>query len=870
MTSTEAEEIQAITKANGKGKIKFDSIEEPPPRASSPRNAIREANAAAPRTGPEAARRIETSLLDRAFNIIKNTVRDEEEILRKCIKLIATTCGTSLHPGADPLASHRQRLLGMLKKCLKLQLDEEILSAKVGTIHNPTESLKMAREDIFGEMLDLALDQQQLNGLQQAIAGRTSGAKSRTVQELTREQEVELESLVSIIGQPIARALPFLASNNWNLDDAISAYYQSLDDEYPDSDEFDEEEIATAIKNSQGDLLKDEYFSTSPGGLDTGSSQSSKSEWMPNPTQAGSSGVKNQSKLTEEQEALELQAARDKLDRLIREERQHGRGGNTSTGEGHTSGREEQEDDSDEYFGATVELIAHQKATNPELMAIQARIAKMQQTNADVEKRKQSFSPKLTEFLRQNQSSTSTSKAVETIRESVERDGETRTNRPSLQTALDVINRKKRVSSAHHDDGSPTKKQREGTLWEAPHPHSETTMADRPPAGDTADEPLDFDTKHAILVSMGLCDEELCRQQLLKNEGDLERTKIQLHIPAYLHKLDTGELEVPDEGSQDKGKGVGAQRDDVFQTANNLSVLRSMHLASDQRCLEALQVTRGDLSRAIGILRMEAAAATRGPPPPLSPPPRQLPPRSHQNLDFFDLNQANPATLWQPGESNIQQPRDDLGQVQDKWQRTLDILKGNLATTQRQLTPSPPPVSEESLATLHAMGFYDRERNREMLDACGGDVGMAVEELLKPSSDSGEEGASVQQTASVERKKETGIHLGGWDNWSRGDEGMTNSFPPMQDTRVHPELKYEGKGKGRAVEVEFSASSGLDSQSTAATCKDERKDSKNDEQSQIRHEEDVEMRSSGVDKLEEGSDVDAEGEDDDDVMDFCE
>ena len=760
----------------------------------------------------------------------------------------------------------------MLKKCLKLQLDEEILSAKVGKIHDPAENLKLAREDIFGEMLDLALDQQQLNEISSASPGRPSKAKSRNVQELTREQEIDLESLVSIIGQPMARALPFLASNNWNLDDAISAYYQSLDDEYPDSDEFDEEEIATAIKKSQDDLLKDDYFTTSPGGLDTGSSQSSKSQRSPDPTQAGSSGTRNLPKLTEQEEMLELQAARDKLDRLIREERQHGRGGNTSSGEVQTSEREEQEDNSDEYFGATVELIAHQKATNPELMAIQARISKMQQTNADVEKRKQNFSPELSELLQHNQSSSNTSKATETIRESVEKDGGTPSNQSSLQTALDVINRKKRASSAYHDEGSPTKKQREGQDRETPQPYSETSMADRPLAGDTTDEPLDFDTKHAILISMGLGDEELCRQQLLQNEGDLERTKTQLHTLAYLQKLDTGEVEVPDESSQNKDKSVNNQQEDVFQAANHLAILRSMHLASDQRCLEALQVTRGDLPRAINILRTEAAAALRGPPPPTSPPPhpsRQISPPSSrpspQNLDFFDLNPANRAAFGQPGQANTQQPRDDPGQVLDSWQQTLDILKGDIAAAQRQLTPSPPPLSEESLATLHAMGFHNRQRNIEVLEACDRDVGMAVEELLNPSTDSEDEAeASVLQTASGGRRR-SGIHLGGFDHPPRRDVERTNSFPPMPNTPVFQEPAYEGKGKGRAVEVEPEV--GGASISTAEIRKDERKDSKNDEQGQTGVGRDVEMRSPGVEEWGEGSDVDAEGEDDDDLMD---
>ncbi|KAH4123287.1 hypothetical protein HBH47_075620 [Parastagonospora nodorum] len=761
----------------------------------------------------------------------------------------------------------------MLKKCLKVQLDEEICVTRTGKVHDPAESLKKAREDIFGEMLDLEHDQRQLNEVQAASSGSASGSKLRKVQELTREQEAELESLVSIIGQPIARALPFLTSNDWNLDDAISAYYQSLDDKYSDEDEdededdFDEEEIARAVKNSQDDLLKDDYFTTSPGGPGGGGSQPSKSTWSANPNQAGSSGVKKLPKLTEQEEMLELQAARDKLDRLVQEERQSG--GNNGTG------REERDNDSDNEFGASKDVIEFQKATNPELIAIQARIVKMQQTNTEVEKRKQSFSPMLTEFLQHmqenNQSLSNPPKAIEPIRESVESDARTPTKRPSLQTALDVINSKKRVSSGHPHGQSPTKKKREGqdysnfgaqdTSWETPQPYSGTAMADRLPTDDSMDEPLDFDTKYSILVSMDLGDEELCMQQLLQNEGDLERTKTQLHSLAYLHKLDTGELEVPDEVNQDKGKGVDEQQPDVFQAANHLAILRSMHLASDKRCLEALQVTRGDLARAIDILRMEAAAAISGPPPPASPtshPSRQLPPPASRpalpNLDYFDLNQADPATFGQSGESNIQQPHGGSSQISDEWQRTLDTLKGNIATAQRRLTPSPPPVSEESLATLHAMGFYDHEKNIEMLEACGGDVGMTVEELLKPDTSPEEERASSQLntnfTRSGERKKQSGIHLGGWNTQPVANERRTNSFPPMPDTAILPELAYEGKGKGGAVDAGGGLGGLGHATSSVEIRKDERKDSKNDEESQSRNEEggegDVEMRGLGV------------------------
>jgi hypothetical protein len=894
VTSTEAGEIQAGAKADGKGEMKFTSVIEPLTRAPSPRNAIREANAATLRTASEAIRKSKISYLDSTFHAIKNTVRDEEEILQRYIQLITKTCGTSLHPGVDPLSSHRQRLLGMLKKCLKVQLDEEIHVARSEKVHDLAESLKKAREDIFGEMLDLEHDQRQLNEIQPASSGSTSGSKSRKVQELTREQEAELESLVSIIGQPMARALPFLTSNNWNLGDAISAYYQSLDDKYSDEDEdedyFDEEEIARAIKNSQDDLLKDDYFTTSPGGLGGSESQPSKSIWLANPNQAGSSGVKKLPKLTEEQEMLELQAARDKLDRLVQEERQSG--GKNGTG------REERENDSDKEFGASKDVIEFQKATNPELIAIQARISKMQQTNTEVEKRKQSFSPMLTEFLQHiqenNQSLSNPLKATEMIRESVERDEGAPTKRPSLQTALDVINSKKRVSSDYPDGQSPTKKQREspdygtgstkGTSWEASQLHPKKKMADRPPTDGTTDEPLDFDTKHAILVSMGLGDEELCMRQLLQNESDLERTKTQLHSLAYLHKLDTGELEVPDEGSQEKSKSIDEQQSDIFQAANHLAILRSMHLASDKRCLEALQVTRGNLASAIDILRIEAAAAISGPPPPTSPtshPSRQLPrPASHvalPNLDYFDLNKANPDTFGESGESNIQQLHGGLSQIPDEWQRTLDDLKGDLATAQRLLTPSPPPVSEESLATLHAMGFYDQSRNAEMLEACKGDVGMAVEELLKPARDFEEKKAPMQQnnnsTRSAERKKQSGIHLGGWNTQPVANEQRTNSFPPMPDTEILPEPAYEGKGKGRAVDAGGGLAGLGHDTSSVEIRKDQRKDSKNDEESQTRNEGggegDVEMRSSGVERLREASDVDAEGDDDDgDMMDI--
>jgi hypothetical protein len=760
VTSTEAGVLQASTSANKKDKMKFDSVEEPATRSATPINAKVTADATA-----AAVRKSKIGHLEMTFNTIKNTARDHDEILQRCTKLMTVNCGESNHPGSEPLADRWCILLGQLVEAVKLARtierepgsDDAFEGWKMERLLEVTKSLREGREDLFGAMLDFARAQRDSKG---------KNAKLPKLADLTKEQQIELESLVSVISQPMARALPLLVQNGWNLNSAIEAYYQQNQDESINSDE--EEDIANAIRQSQNELPQDEYFSTAPSGPGAYTSKPSRSKWLPNPTRAGSSGVKKLPKLTEEQEAADLETARSRFTQLLRQNDEEDELENQAeNNEG--NGARQDEDNGDKSFGATKDDIERQKLTDPELRAITARIVEMNRRQQEAEERKQTLSPQLAELLKQGMEGGSFLPAVSnlacsvdgTIYKSIEKNNEMATKCPSFKTTLDGINERKRTSPGDHHLGSPTKKQRENSDYiaenyvnldnvhmpPADHPSDDNTME------NLTEEPLDMDTKLAMLISMDLASQELCEKQLEQNKGDLEHTILELQAMATLRTLDERDVNTTTAkpSQNDNQPSSQSQPLSFLELTERVKILMKMDLGLrlDGRCIEALQETRGDIPRTVKILRNEAAAAARGGP-----------------------------------------------------------------------LPSPLPVSEESLAALRFMGFPDDEKNREMLEVCNDNLEMVIEELLKPGSEATSPGNSEEEKKTttapalkqmandvlvkLTRKKETGIKLGDHAN-KMGESERTNCFPAMQDTSIEPELKYKGKGKAKVPDLTTSA-----------------------------------------------------------------
>jgi hypothetical protein len=335
------------------------------------------------------------------------------------------------------------------------------------------------------------------------------------VEDLDDEHSELLEQLAGITGRSKESALRLLVQNHWDVQDAASAHFDSVDSiQEAVPGEMTEDEIANAILASSEGLPKDEHdlacrdSALSPiASASSGGEKHRRMRWALNHTVAGPSHVANLPKLTTEEEEAELKAARKWVTRLILENEEEEKYG----------------DEDDEAISPGSEYIACQIET--------CVILGINRLHIDIcleESGQKASAPFKTPRLN-----------------AVDAESTQPAKLPSLQTALDVIGsnptRKRRDSS--DGSGSPPKKQRGSSVVSASKEENEVRFVrEGNPApeqsipGGIGDTPqtsvlyfspkgkeLEFEDKLVILRSSGLANDKRCYEVLFEQGGNVER-----------------------------------------------------------------------------------------------------------------------------------------------------------------------------------------------------------------------------------------------------------------------------------------------------------------------------------------------------------